>query len=206
MAQEARGERHAGPVQRAGRDRDLCQGVRGGRRARQARGLRLAQRPAATTACRPTRRPSRSKTRPGPRPRRSRSKARTSGPWSTAAAKRSSGGWWEVRVLGLSCPRKQASSSREQGERVDGSRLMPPSKAAGSPGPSRARNRQSRMTPAVRKRAIDDCRHRLSRQEGDGRAHGENAARGRGGPLHDGQAVHLHLRAGRARSTPTAGG
>ena len=45
--EEARDERHPRPVQRAGRDRDLRQGVRGGRRARQARGLRLAQRPEA---------------------------------------------------------------------------------------------------------------------------------------------------------------
>jgi dihydroorotase len=37
-------------LQLAGRDRDLCQGVRGGRRARQARSLRLAQRAAALSS------------------------------------------------------------------------------------------------------------------------------------------------------------
>src|SRR6266508_973680 len=42
--EKARGEWHPGGVQRAGRDRDLCQSVRGGRRARQARSLCLAQR------------------------------------------------------------------------------------------------------------------------------------------------------------------
>ena len=45
--EEAVGERHPGPVQCPGRDRDLRQGVRGGRRARQARSLCLAQRPEA---------------------------------------------------------------------------------------------------------------------------------------------------------------
>src|SRR5215471_6995858 len=44
------GERHPGPVQRAGRDRNLRQGVRGGRRARQARSLCLSQRPQALSS------------------------------------------------------------------------------------------------------------------------------------------------------------
>ena len=43
-AQKGLDQRRARHVQCAGRDRDLCPGVRGGRRARQARGLRLAQR------------------------------------------------------------------------------------------------------------------------------------------------------------------
>ena len=50
VAQEARRQRHPRHLQRAGRDRDLRQGVRGGRRARQARSLRLAQRAAALQA------------------------------------------------------------------------------------------------------------------------------------------------------------
>ena len=50
VREEARGQRHPGPLQRAGRDRDLRQGVRGGRRARQARSLRLAQRAEALPA------------------------------------------------------------------------------------------------------------------------------------------------------------
>ena len=47
VAKKLARQRHPGHVQRAGRDRDLRQGVRGGRRARQARGLRFAQRPEA---------------------------------------------------------------------------------------------------------------------------------------------------------------
>ncbi len=42
--EEAFGQRHSRPVQLAGRDRDLCPGLRGGRRARQARSVCLAQR------------------------------------------------------------------------------------------------------------------------------------------------------------------
>ena len=41
---EARRQRHSRHVQFAGGDRDLCQGIRGGGRARQARSLRLHQR------------------------------------------------------------------------------------------------------------------------------------------------------------------
>ena len=45
--EETRHERHPRPVQCAGRNRDIRQGVRGGRRARPARSLCLAQRPEA---------------------------------------------------------------------------------------------------------------------------------------------------------------
>ena len=60
-------------VQCAGRDRDLCQGVRGGRRARQARSVCLAQRPEALPAAAERGARSRWKRRRGPRRRRSRS-------------------------------------------------------------------------------------------------------------------------------------
>src|SRR5262245_29049088 len=51
--------------------------------------------------------------------------------------------------------------------------------------------------PRRAKRSSHDRRHRLSRQEGDGRTHGQNAARGRRGALHGGPAVHFHLRLGK---------
>ena len=50
VAKKLAAQRHPRHLQRAGRDRDLRQGVRGGRRARQARSLRLAQRAEALQA------------------------------------------------------------------------------------------------------------------------------------------------------------
>ena len=94
--EEARGQRHPRPVQCAGRDRDLRQGVRGGRRARQARSLCLAQRPEALSPAAQRGDDHARKDRRGRRRRRSRSRARTRRRWSIAAAKRSSGRWWRV--------------------------------------------------------------------------------------------------------------
>jgi hypothetical protein len=82
-------------------------------------------------------------------------------------------------VLGVLRPadRETGDHRHERGEREIGPVDMSPSVVAGSPGLSRPRViRKSRRPSAIRKRAINDGRHRLSRQEGDGRAHGENAA------------------------------
>ena len=88
---QGRDQRRSGHLQRAGRARDLCQGVRGGRRARQARSVRLAQRTASITACRRTRTRSCWKRRRGRRRSRSRSPGPTSARCSIAAARPSSG-------------------------------------------------------------------------------------------------------------------
>ena len=94
LFQKGGGERRARHVQRAGGDRDLRQSVRGGRRARQARGLRLAQRTEALSYAAERGAGSRWRKRRGPRPRKSRSRAPTSAPSSIAAARPSSGRWW----------------------------------------------------------------------------------------------------------------
>ena len=96
--EEACGQRHPRPVQCAGRDRDLCQSVRAGRRARQARGLCLAQRPEALSPAAERGADHAGEVRRGPRRRRSRSRGRTRRRWSTAAGKRSSGRWWPVEL------------------------------------------------------------------------------------------------------------
>ena len=80
-------------LQCAGCAGDLRQGVRGGGRARQLRGVRVAQRASALPACRRTRIKSRWRSRRGRRRPRSRYRARTSARFSIAAAKPSNGRW-----------------------------------------------------------------------------------------------------------------